>query len=67
MNSKSKTYAEFHYWVDVHDLTQIRGYLTDGTQVRYPEFGFKKDIFDSIIEGLKTNYPDLHLCEHRYF
>ena len=63
----SKTYAEFHYWTTVHDLTKMKGYVSDGTQFRYPDFEFKAEILKPLIEGLKSVYPELIVCEHRYF
>ena len=63
----SKTYAEFHYWTMVNDLTKIKGYVSDGTQVRYPDFEIKAELLGPIVEGLKSAYPELIVCEHRYF
>lgn len=67
MESKTKTYAEFHWWVDDNDLTMVRAYLTDGTQTRYPETRIKREILNGVIEGFKSLYPDLLVCEHRNF
>jgi len=59
----NKRYAEFHYWND-HDETKMRGYVTDGSQHRYPEFEFKKELLESVIAGLKSIYPELLRCKH---
>lgn len=64
--SKAKTYAEFHYW-ETNISGVMRGYIVDGIQCKYPEFEFKKDMLDSLVEGFKTSFPGLLRCEHRLY